>query len=1151
MSTHGSRIATALLGGILSLAAGAAALADDTEVFVNQAALRNVRPNILFIIDTSGSMSGNVQAPRAPYNPAITYGGECAAGDVYWRASGTGNVNPPDCDDPTRFSATANRCAAATTGLAGIAGSWTGDVARFDPDAALWKRLSGDAPDDVVECRADSGAHGSDGSSSLRYAQNGDASAPWSANPSREIDWGGASTYTLYSANWLNWYNSPPVPTTTTRLQTVQAVATSLASSIDGVNLGLMRFSSNAEGGMVIHEVADIATSRASIISSINALTPEGATPLAETMYEAGQYFAGRAVDYGARSVVGGSPSRSVPASRDPQDASRYQSPIAYQCQRNFAILLTDGEPVDDTGANTLIPALPDYGRLVGSGCSAAANVNGACLPDMADYLHKADLSATLPGQQNVTTYTIGFGPEVAGSNLLDQTATRGGGEAYSADNVTNLTTTLQAIVGNILQTSSTFTAPSVSINAFNRTESLNDLYISVFSPEATAHWPGNLKKYEFRNGRIVDATGNDAVDPTTGFFRQGVQSIWSATADGANVAVGGAASRLPAETARRLYTLVDSGGNRNLTAVSNRFERANPTLTAASLGLASITSPTREQLIDWARGIDVQDEDADGDRTEMHRFMGDPLHARPALVTYGGTPASPDVQDSVVFVPTNDGFLHAVNARTGVELWSFIPPELLSRLPDLYRNAGVASRSYGLDGDVRVLKFDTNLDGIVDPSAGDRVWIYFGMRRGGHTYYALDVTDRDNPRLRWKIGPTELPGIGETWSAPTVARVRVNGATQNGEHLVLIFGGGYDGAQENGPYVADTVGHRLYMVDAASGALLWYAGGPGGAGSPDLALDRMRNSIPGRVTVIDTDGDGFADRMYAADLGGRVFRFDIFNGAGRDSLVTGGVFASLGAGDLATPTLVDNRRFYYTPDVALIQRRGADPYYNLAIGSGYRGHPLSTDTRDRFYSLRDKLPFAKLTQATYNAFTPITEGDLIDITSNPGVTPVPTQARGWTLDLRLNGALSGEKVLAEALTVNGVILFPSYQPTPPSEQDPCLPASGRNRVYALGVDSGGPVIDYNDDEALTADDLFTDLAQSGIAGEVSFAYESVAGTQGNGGDDGSGQGGGGGNGDLDELGRRALCVVGVEVLSKCVQPSGVVRTYWERPGVD
>ncbi|HQX46879.1 MAG TPA: hypothetical protein PK555_05665, partial [Steroidobacteraceae bacterium] len=501
MSTHRSRLATALACGALSLASGAAALADDTEIFVNQAALRDVKPNILFIIDTSGSMSSTVQAPRAPYDPATTYGGSCSAGTVYWRESGTGSTEPPACNSPSRISAAANRCAAARSSLAGLAGSWTGDTARFDPVSATWSRLSGAAPDSLVECRADSGTQGPDDTSSLRYAQNGDAGAPWSANPSREIDWGTASTYTLYSANWLNWYYSPPVPTAISRLQTVQAVATSLVGSISDVNLGLMRFSSNTEGGMVIHEIADIATARDSLVDNINSLTADGFTPLSETMYEAGQYFAGRAVAYGAQSEVGGTPSPSVPASRDPQDASRYQSPIAYQCQRNFAILLTDGEPTLDTGANALIPALPGYASLVGGGCSGTGD--GACLADMTQYLHDADLSSALPGQQNVTTYTVGFGPDVEGSTLLDQTATRGGGQAYSADNVANLTTTLQAIVGDILQTSSTFTTPSVSINAFNRTETLNDLYISVFNPEATAHWPGNLKKYGFRDGRI------------------------------------------------------------------------------------------------------------------------------------------------------------------------------------------------------------------------------------------------------------------------------------------------------------------------------------------------------------------------------------------------------------------------------------------------------------------------------------------------------------------------------------------------------------------------------------------------------------------------------------------------------------------------
>src|SRR5690606_15384798 len=136
---------------------------------------------------------------------------------------------------------------------------------------------------------------------------------------------------------------------------------------------------------------------------------------------------------------------------------------------------------------------------------------------------------------------------------------------------------------------------------------------------------------------------------------------------------------------------------------------------------------------------------------------------------------------------------------------------------------------------------------------------------------------------------------------------------------------------------------------------------GPGGARRPNLLLDEMRQSIPAPVTVIDTDGDLYADRMYAADMGGRIWRFDIWNGNSPDMLVTGGVFADLGAAQENPPTIENTRRFYYAPDVALIQRRGADPYFSIAIGSGYRGHPLHTATRDRFYSLRDKEPFSRL----------------------------------------------------------------------------------------------------------------------------------------------------------------------------------------------
>ncbi|MBK6597339.1 MAG: PQQ-binding-like beta-propeller repeat protein [Proteobacteria bacterium] len=1003
------------------------------------------------------------------------------------------------------------------------------------------------AADAPVECESDAGIHGEDAVSPRRFAANGTATQPWSASAADAISWTGP-VVTLYGANWLNWYNSTPIPGQISRLSIVKAVAKQIVSSLDSANLGLMRFSANggdgdaaAEGGMVVQEVVDLRRARASVLQVIDNLQASGFTPLSETLYEAGQYWAGRPVDYGLNSQSApGTPLPSVAGSRDPSDPGRYKSPIEYQCQRNYTVLLTDGEPSADNSADDKIQTLPGYTSAVGASCSGEGP--GRRLDEMAKYLNRADLS-TLAGQQNSQVFTIGVGPEITDSASLAAVASAGGGRSYNADNIDDLTTALQDVVTTVLETSSTFTTPSVGINAFNRTQTVNDLYVSVFSPRETIRWPGNLKKYALRNGEIVDALGNSAVDPSTGFFRRGTRSFWSPTPDEDRVTDGGAASQLPSPATRRVYTYLPTPGNRNLTAAVNAVTVGNTNLTDALLGTGS-TGPTREQVIDWARGVDIQDLDADGNITEAARSMGDPLHARPALVSFGGALDTPDPRDVVVLVPTNDGVLHAIDARTGVELWSFVPPELLGRLRQLVENRPQNPRSYGLDGDVRVLKFDRNQNGVVEPGDGDRVWAYFGMRRGGRNYYALDITDRARPQLLWILGPNNLSDVGESWSTPAIARVRVAGAAQNGEKLVLIFGGGYDGGQENYSYRTDTMGNGIYMVDAASGALLWYAGGPGGTGAADLDLPNMTHSIPSRIVTLDNDGDGFADRLYAADLGGRVWRFDIFNGQGRGSLVTGGVFASLGGA--VNPSPASTRRFYYAPDVALIQRRGAEPYYNLAIGSGYRGHPLDASAQDRFYSLRDKNPFGKLSQSQYDSATPLGEGDLIDITNDPAGAVVPTTANGWRLELRLNGGWSGEKVLAESLTVGGIVLFPTYQPQAPSTLDPCSPANGLNRVYALSVDTGKPAIDFNDVDADSVPnnaDLFTNLAQRGIAGEISFAFDAIPQDT----DPLNDLDQSDNSRRTDALGRRALCAVGLEVLDRCVLPGSVMRTFWQR----
>jgi type IV pilus assembly protein PilY1 len=344
-------------------------------------------------------------------------------------------------------------------------------------------------------------------------------------------------------------------------------------------------------------------------------------------------------------------------------------------------------------------------------------------------------------------------------------------------------------------------------------------------------------------------------------------------------------------------------------------------------------------------------------------------------------------------------------------------------------------------------------------------VWLYFGLKRGGPWYYALDVTGR-TPRVLWKTGSSQLEGLGEAWSAPTIARVRIAGTRQNAQQFVVIVGGGFSPA-------SSATGNRILMLDAATGRLLWSAGNHAGADRP---LSRMSHGIAARIAVLDTDGDDLADRMYAADIGGQVWRFDIWNGRDRSQLVTGNVLANLGAAEpRPTPaTAADARRFFNAPDVVLIRPRGGNAYYNLAIGSGDGGGASATAVTDRFYSIRDRQPFTRRAQSEYNALQPMLDSDLMDITTSPVGFRVPDYALGWRLDLA-----SGEKVLAESLTANGVILFTTFK-TPASGET----ADGANRVYAVRADNGMAAIDLNRDIVVTPEDRSSLLMQNGIAGE-------------------------------------------------------------------
>jgi type IV pilus assembly protein PilY1 len=1133
-------------------ALGCAATADEAEIFVGTGnAVSNERPNILFIIDSSGSMSEDVTT-QVPYSPATDFAGGCRDDRVYFE-SGSNSSNPPACTNDNSVPLVAFKCDAALTSMA-LSGYYVADRAAQWRNNR-WRGINGNTGNSVwVECRTDAGQHGNGVNLTKLWAADA-GNGPWSANSAQQIGWdanGANQGYVFFAGNYINWLNNGGT-ITQTRLQIVQQVAIQTINQLaidDAVNVGLLQFSNNtnngcsntltSEGGMVLHEMGPVAANQAALVAAIAAINADGCTPLSETMYEAYLYLSGGNVDYGLNSRKfpgsGGSFPSIMSSRQGAPNTGVYQSPLTVSCQRNFIVLLTDGLPTADNSANTEIQA------LIGGNCSGTGD--GRCLDDMAAYMYNNDIRPSLANNQSVTTYTIGFGPEVNNSPLLQNTASGAGGVFYEAKDTATLSTVLTSITRDILSFNTSFTAPAVSVNAFNRTQNLNDLYVTVFRPSETYAWEGNIKKYSLDPlGVIEDVNGVPAVEVTTGFFRNTATSFWTTGVDGDRVDLGGAANELPTPSQRKVYSDINTGSA--LTAAANAVDTANAAITTAMLGLGAAEAPGRDALINWMRGQDISDADGDGVTTDARFAMGDPMNGRPATVIYGGTLAAPDPNDGVVYAITNEGYLHAINAVDGQELWAFLPLQLLNRARNLYVNDVVTDRIYGLDGNIRMVRNEVNENGVLEPGLGERVMIYFGMRRGGSDYYGIDVTDRNAPTLLFRIGPNEagakrLTGGGQSWSTPSIARVNIAGVTQNTLQQVLVFGGGYDTVEDNGAFVAsDPSGSQVFMVDAISGNVLWYAGPAADTGA-DLRHASLTHSIPADVRIFDITGDGFADRMYAADMAGRVWRFDIHNGQARANLVTGGVFASLGNAHLGTHPATTTRRFYSAPDVAFLAH-GGKTWLNIAIGSGYRGHPLNIDTQDRFYSLRDHLPFARLTQAQYDAATVITEADanLIDITTTLAPT-IPPTATGWRLDLRRPAAgFTGEKSLSEARTVENMIQFTTYEPNSDSTEvaASCAPGVGTNRLYTISAFTGAPVFDREspEDPPDSVDDRESELAQGGIAPEVVWLFpspENPATCVG------------------EECRPDPVCLVGLENCGVGINLAPV-RTFWRQTGVN
>ena len=603
-----------------------------------------------------------------------------------------------------------------------------------------------------------------------------------------------------------------------------------------------------------------------------------------------------------------------------------------------------------------------------------------------------------------------------------------------------------------------------MAVNQLNRLTHRDELYFALFKPSEGAIWPGNLKRYRLSGDEILDKNSLNAVDSVTGFFAENAHSYWSTLADGSEVSEGGAASRLGGN--RNIYVFNDTG---SIVRSANELHENNTNITNADLAIQDETDANalRDAILKWTRGVDVKDSNGDGSTTDYRSQMGDPIHSQPIIVNYG-------TDDSAIFVATNQGMLHSFDTSTGEENFAIMPKTLLQNLHHFYKDTSSLEHKYGLDGDM-ILR-----------TVGDNKYLYVGMRRGGRNYYVFDVTQKTSPTLKFKIegGAGTLAKLGQTWSRPTITKVNMGGQVKN----VMIVGGGYDDAQDDRAIRAnDVVGNAVFMFDADTGSLLWHASNE----DADLNLTNMTYSVPGRISVIDRDNDGFADHMYVADMGGQLFRLDIYNGNSGTNFIKGARIADFG-GDTAET----NRHFYYGPDVTEIAL-GDELYYGIALGSGWRASPLDTVVEDNFYMLKDSGVFNRDVNGNYTFMQTVYESGMYNATSHAlnssdeGERELASQdfanKAGWYLNLTTNG----EKVLSSPLIIDYKVFFTTYVPAV-SSTSACAPPTGNSRAYLVSMFNGNAVTDVNNDGEVNDADRSAELKQTGIAPETKILIEDI-----------------------------------------------------------
>jgi len=574
--------------------------------------------------------------------------------------------------------------------------------------------------------------------------------------------------------------------------------------------------------------------------------------------------------------------------------------------------------------------------------------------------------------------------------------------------------------------------------------------------------WTGHLLSYAVNSdGTLASTAGWDAADHVPAF---GVRSIFT---------VGSESSFTP-----------------------KPFDWANISTDSNRKAQLASTDTEAQKILNYVRG-DSSNEASNSGGTYRIRptILGDIVNSAPLYVgppsfrrsdtmetaAYSSFQYNYRNRRNVVYAGANDGMLHAFDAdNSGTELFSFIPSPVFANLKKLAVTPYV--HNYYVDG---------------SPTSSDVFYggnwhsvLVGGLNKGGQGIYALDITRPTTfsaSNVLWEFTDANDSDLGYTYSQPAIARLH------NGK-WAAIFGNGYNNTTSDSH--TSTTGHAvLYIVDISNGSLIKKIDTQAGTTATPNGL-----ATP---AVIDADGDGISDYVYAGDLQGNMWKFDI-SGASAGSwsipfVVAGNPAPLYVAKDSAGNTQPITSR----PEIS---RGPGGVGFAVFFGTGkwLEFNDKSSTSLQSFYGIYDTntgsanftgrtnlVAQTILAQQTITLPDGTTNDVRVTSTNNPGT-------KGWYMDLPQSGTNPAERVVAKPILRNGRVIFTTLVPS----VDPCsyggdswimeldaLTGSRLTTVSPFDVNRDG-VIDANDYATVTVGGVTVTVPVSATRLDVGIAQE-------------------------------------------------------------